>query len=63
VSVFLPNGGFKPHPAIVISNNDVFYYESAFIIVMISGTNVDDEFSYHLSDEMFSMKPKKKSQA
>ena len=62
VNVYLPNGGFKPHPAIVISNNNMFFYESAFIIVMISGTNVNDDFSYHLTDEMLTQKPKKKSQ-
>lgn len=62
VNVYLPNGGFKPHPAIVISNNNVFFYESAFIIVMISGTKVNDVFSYHLSEKMLTQKPKKESQ-
>ncbi|MCD4697032.1 MAG: type II toxin-antitoxin system PemK/MazF family toxin [Bacteroidales bacterium] len=62
INVFLPDGGFKPHPAIVISNNNVYFYESAFIVVMISGVNTDDDFSYHLSDEMLTKKPKKKSQ-
>ncbi|RLD56673.1 MAG: type II toxin-antitoxin system PemK/MazF family toxin, partial [Bacteroidetes bacterium] len=52
----------KPHPAIVISNNNMFFYESAFIIVMISGTNSNDEYSFHLTNEMLTQKPKKKSQ-
>ena len=62
VNVYLPDGGFKPHPAIVISNDNMFFYESAFLIVMISGTEVNDQFSFHLTDEMLTIKPKKKSQ-
>jgi mRNA-degrading endonuclease toxin of MazEF toxin-antitoxin module len=62
VNVYLPDGGFKPHPAIVISNNNVNSIENSAIVVMISSTSVNDEFSYHLSENMMTVIPKKKSQ-
>ena len=40
----------------------MFFHESAFLIVMISGTEVNDQFTFHLTDEMLTRKPKKKSQ-
>jgi hypothetical protein len=30
VNVYLPDGGFKPHPAIVISNDIVFFMNRHF---------------------------------
>lgn len=55
-------GGPKPHPAIVISNDDINKYEDMFIAVMISGKPNLDDYSYDLTDEMLTKKPKKRSQ-
>ena len=60
VNFLLPNGIFKPHPTIVLSNNNVNHYEDAFIGVMISSTAPVDEFSYLLNNNMLS-KPTKKT--
>ena len=49
----LPNGIFKPHPVIVLSDYNVNDFEEAFICAMISGVDYKDEFSFYLSDEMY----------
>lgn len=62
VNFLLPNGGFKPHPVIVISNNIVNEYEEAFIGVMISGASVSDDFTYLLANDMLTRPAKKACQ-
>lgn len=58
----LPNGGHKNHPTIVISNNDVYNNEQAFLAVMLSGKPVLDNFSFELDDSMVTKPFKKKTQ-
>jgi len=62
VNFFLPEGKFKPHPVIVVSNNDINQNENAFIGVMLSSSAKYDDYSFALSDEMLSKKPKKQGQ-
>ncbi|MBN2682969.1 MAG: type II toxin-antitoxin system PemK/MazF family toxin [Bacteroidales bacterium] len=62
VNFLLPDGIFKPHPVVVLSNNSVNEYEDAFIGVMLSSTTTDDEFSFHLDNEMMSKPSKKQCQ-
>ncbi len=62
VNVKLPEGDFKPHPCIVISNNDINHNENMFVCVMISSTSTQDDYTYNLKPEMFLKELKKKSQ-
>jgi len=63
VNFLLPSGEYKPHPTIVISNNIVHETEEAFIGVMISSSAPDDEFSYHITNDMITKPAKKACQA
>lgn len=45
--------GVKNHPAIVISTNDVITYDSLFIAVMITHDKTEDDYTFHLSQNMF----------
>ena len=62
VNFQLPNGSFKPHPVIIISNNDINEYEDGFIGVMLSSSEVADDYSFFLEDKMLSKKPKRRTQ-
>ena len=57
----LPNGKFKTHPALVISNNMVLETEDIFYAVMISSKPFNDEFTFELSNSMLSRPLSKKS--
>jgi len=48
----LPNGSFKAHPALVISNNNVLDAENIFYALMISSKEYNDDFSFKLLDSM-----------
>ena len=61
VSFNLPQG-FLPHPVIVLSNNDINTYEQSFIGVMLSSKDYDDEYSYFITNEMVTKKPRNKYQ-
>jgi len=41
--------GFKPHPAIIVSNNELNENEDFFYVVLISSKNTFPEYSYPLS--------------
>jgi len=58
----LPDGTFEPHPAIILSNNDIIAEEEAFVCVMITSHNFNDEYTYRLKDEMLSRQLKKPCQ-
>ena len=53
--------GFKPHPAIVVSNNELHDNEDFFYAVLISSKNTFPEYAYPLTDEMTTNKFSKKS--
>ena len=42
----LPNGSYKTHPALVISNQNVLEAEDIFYAVMISTKEYHDEFTF-----------------
>jgi mRNA-degrading endonuclease toxin of MazEF toxin-antitoxin module len=62
VNFLLPDGKTKPHPAIVLSNNDINQFEEAFIGVMISSSAPDDTYSYRLENNMLTKSPKRQCQ-
>lgn len=57
----LPNGKFKVHPTLVISNENVLETEDIFYAVMISSKSFNDDFTYELTNEMLSNPLKLKS--
>ncbi len=60
VNFLLPDGQFKPHPVIVLSNNNhINVYEEAFIGVMMSSSAPDDDYSFGLENKMLTKQPKK----
>ncbi len=52
VSFELPNGKFKTHPALVVSNQNVLDTEDIFYAVMISSKDYNDEFTFALANDM-----------
>jgi len=54
VNFQLPNGKFKVHPALVVSNQNVLNTEDIFYAVMISSKEYNDEFTFELTDAMVS---------
>lgn len=52
VNFQLPNGKFKAHPALVVSNQNVLDTEDIFYAVMISSKEYNDEFTFELTNEM-----------
>lgn len=61
VNFELPNGKFKAHPALVISNENVLEMEDIFYTVMISSKLFNDEFTFELENSMLSKPLSKKS--
>ena len=57
----LPNGTFKVHPALVVSNAAVLEAEGIFYVVMISSKPFNDEFTFELEDAMLTKPLSKKS--
>jgi mRNA-degrading endonuclease toxin of MazEF toxin-antitoxin module len=57
----LPNGKFKIHPALVISNSNVLETEDIFYAVMISSNSMNEEFNFELDNSMLTRPLSKKS--
>ena len=57
----LPNGKFKLHPALIISNENVLSTEDIFYAVMISSNPINDDFSFELDNTMLTKPLAKKS--
>ena len=61
VNFELPNGNFKTHPALVISNQQVLEADDIFYAVMISSKEYNDEFTFELKDIMLTKPLSQKS--
>ena len=57
----LPNGKFKTHPALVISNANVLEVEDIFYAVMISSNPMNEDFNFELDNSMLTKPLSKKS--
>lgn len=55
VSFRLPDGTFKPHPVIVLSNSDINELEGGFVAVMMTSQihYKGDDYSFVVNDSMF----------
>ncbi len=58
----IPNGGYKPHLCLVISNNEIHETENFFIAVMLTSSKQNDVFSFWLNDDMIIHNLDKKTQ-
>jgi mRNA-degrading endonuclease toxin of MazEF toxin-antitoxin module len=56
----LPNGKFKIHPALVLSNSNVLETEDIFYAVMISSNPMNEEFNFELENSMLTKPLSKK---
>jgi hypothetical protein len=61
VNFELPDGRFKVHPALVISNQNVLDAEDIFYALIISTKPFNDEFTVEIKDFMLSRPLSKKS--
>ncbi len=61
ISFLLPTGEFKPHPAVIVSNNELQENEGFIYLCMISSKNYNDQYSYPLTDDMLTFKMLKQS--
>jgi mRNA-degrading endonuclease toxin of MazEF toxin-antitoxin module len=49
----IPGEGLKNHPAIVISNEEVYNIEAIYICVMVTHSDMSSYFAFDLEPEMF----------
>ncbi|MBO4316009.1 MAG: type II toxin-antitoxin system PemK/MazF family toxin [Prevotella sp.] len=54
VSFLFPDGTFKPHPAIIISNDELQLDEDGmiYLVLITSNDTINPQYSYPLTDEM-----------
>ena len=57
----LPNGQFKVHPAVIISNRDVLDIEESYICLMLSTKEHNPEFIYTIQPNMLTYQSDKVS--
>jgi mRNA-degrading endonuclease toxin of MazEF toxin-antitoxin module len=61
INFMLPDFKFKPHFAVIVSNNDLHEKEPFFYAVLITSKHYFPEYTYPLSDEMINFKLPKDS--
>jgi len=61
INFHFPNGDSKPHPAIIVSNDELFETEGFFYFVLISSKDYNKQYCYDLTVEMTTMQFLKKS--
>lgn len=62
VNYQLPNGKFKPHSVIIISNDEIFEIEQIFYGVMLSTSRLNDDYIFEITEDMVT-KPKNKDKS
>lgn len=61
VNFMFPDGTTKPHPALIVSNDDLQEDEGFIYLCMISSKSYNEQYNYTLSDEMLITPLKKQS--
>ena len=61
VNFMFPDGTFKPHPALIVSNNELQENEGYIYLCMISTKDYNPQYTFALSDEMITKPMPKKS--
>jgi len=54
VNFLFPDGKFKPHMAVVVSNDELNENEEFFYLAMISSKNYNPQYTFELEDDMLS---------
>jgi hypothetical protein len=57
----LPNGEFKPHMAVVVSNEELAWAEGIVYLVLISSKDYNKEYCYELTNKMITFELSKQS--
>ena len=52
ISFMFPDGSFKPHPALIVSNDELQEDEGFIYLCMISSKAYNPQYNYELNDEM-----------
>ena len=61
INCYIPNQGFKPHPVLIISNNEINEFQDHFIGVMLSSSiKFNDDYSFWLENKMLTKPTRKK---
>jgi len=63
INFLLPNGDFKPHPAIIVSNDELQEAEGFIYFVLVSSKDYNAQYSYKLTDDMLTCRLSKQSYA
>lgn len=61
INFLFPNGNMKPHPAVIVSNDDLQEVEDFVYVALISSKNHNPQYSYPLSDSMLTFSMNKQS--
>ena len=61
INFMLPDFQFKPHMAVIVSNDELNKKEDFFYLVLISSKNFFSEYSYPLTNEMIDFSLSKES--
>lgn len=61
VNFLFPDGSFKPHMAVIISNDEISEAEDFFYIALISSKNYNSKYTYKLNNDMLSKELSKQS--
>ena len=61
INFLFPDGSFKPHPAVIVSNDELQDNEGYIYLCMISSKPYNPEYCYELNDEMLTVPMLKKS--
>ncbi|MDR3235874.1 MAG: type II toxin-antitoxin system PemK/MazF family toxin [Prevotellaceae bacterium] len=61
INFMFPDGTFKPHPAVIVSNNELQEIEEFVYLALISSKEYNQCYSFALADEMLTFKMEKRS--
>ncbi len=63
INFLFPNGNFKPHPAIIVSNDELQESEGIIYLVLVSSKDYNPEYCYKLTKDMLTCELGKRSYA
>lgn len=61
INFLFPDGIVKPHPALIVSNEELQDLEGFIYMALISSKDYNEQYSYELYDEMLDFKMNNKS--
>ena len=61
INFMFPDGTFKPHPAVIVSNNELQQEEGFIYLCMISSKAYNPQYNFELSDNMLTTPMSKQS--